>query len=122
MATESEIGSTLAFLAATYPRYQLTKDTVRAYAMGLDDIPAAALEVGARELAKSSKWFPTLSELREMALQYADRQDLSDDEARQMARRLLISWHCCPTCWQHPCACRPALAVEDDKVPLPVGD
>lgn len=123
MATIDEITATLTFLAATYPRFQMTEHTAAAYAMGLDDVPAAALETAARELAKTSKWFPTLSELREIALQYSDRRQISDDEARRMARRLLISWRCCPTCWQHPCACHPELTVEDDeKASLPVGE
>lgn len=94
--------------------------------MGLDDVPAAALETAARELAKTSKWFPTLSELREIALQYADRRQISDDESRRMAQRLLISWQCCPVCWQHPCACQHELTVDDELIlernPLPIGD
>lgn len=84
--------------------------------MGLTDLPADALELAAHELAKTSKWFPTLSEIREIALQFTDRRQIDDDEARRMGRRLLISWQCCPTCWQHPCACHPELTVDDEPV------
>jgi hypothetical protein len=52
---------------------------------------------------------PTLSELRATSLQHMDRRELSDDQARAMAQRLLISYHCCPVCSQHPCACQPKL-------------
>ena len=116
MATQTEVSATLAFLAAAYPRYEMTKDTVKVYAMGLDDVPADALEIGARQLSKASKWFPSLSELREESLKYANAGEMSDDDARRMAYRLLMSWHCCPNCWQHPCACHAELTVEDEAI------
>lgn len=112
MATMNQVTAVLRFLAATYPRYQMTEGTIAAYSMGLDDIPADALEMGARQLSRSSKWFPALSELREAALEHAERQE-DDEDMRRMARRLLLSWHCCPTCWQHPCACHPELTADE---------
>ena len=94
----------------------MTKDTIKAYAMGLNDVPADALEIGAREMSKTSKWFPALSELREEALKYGATEQLDDGEARKMAYRLLMSWHLCTRCWRRPCVCHPELMVEDGEV------
>lgn len=53
----------MGLLAACYPRYQLTDDTVDAYVLMLADIPADLLKAGAIEHARQSKWFPSVAEL-----------------------------------------------------------
>ena len=63
MATKKEVAQVLGLLAACYPRYQLTDDTVDAYVLMLADIPADLLKAGAIEHARQSKWFPSVAEL-----------------------------------------------------------
>jgi len=67
MAELRQVTEILTMLAAAYPRFTLQKETIRVYALLLEDIPIAALRAAALEIAATSKWFPTASELRQTA-------------------------------------------------------
>ena len=74
MATELEVTKIMAYMSVYYPNFifKATTDdmpgTAKAYAMELKDIPADALQAAARTLVTTSKWFPSLAELRQTAL------------------------------------------------------
>lgn len=65
MATNDEITKILAILAATYPRFKLTSETVAAYVQFLGDIPAETLKVSAMKCATTCNFFPSVYELRQ---------------------------------------------------------
>ena len=67
MATNDEIKGVLKMLAAAYPNYGLTPETVVIYASLLGDIPAGTLRAAALKAATSCKFFPSVYELREAA-------------------------------------------------------
>ncbi len=48
-------------------RQPITEATIRAYAMGLDDLPIASIESAVRRAFREKKFMPTVSELRELA-------------------------------------------------------
>lgn len=68
MSTEVEVKRALAILSVTYPNYNFSKEAVAIYISMLKDIPAPALEAGVKQHIATSKWFPTVAELREAAL------------------------------------------------------
>lgn len=65
MATETEIAQILVVLAASYPRFELKKETVAAYVEFLHDLPADELRMAARDCAVSKDFFPSVHELRQ---------------------------------------------------------
>jgi hypothetical protein len=76
MADLKEVAQVMAFLAALYPRYQLTEPTIKAYASILADIPADALTAAAEKLGAESTFFPAAAELRQMAYDLSQGDDL----------------------------------------------
>lgn len=64
MATKQDIIEVLAMLAAVYPRYQLTKETIGAYHILLEDLDPDELRAAAKDLATKNKFFPSVHELR----------------------------------------------------------
>ena len=73
MTTQADIFEILAMLAATYPRYSLTKDTTTVYCRLLQDIPADLLQAAALECATNRDFFPSVHELREAATDIRNR-------------------------------------------------
>lgn len=67
MASKQAIAQILIILAAAYPRFDAPKDTSRVYAELLADIPNELLIAGAKHHATTSKWFPSVAELRAAA-------------------------------------------------------
>jgi hypothetical protein len=57
----------LAHLARLYPRQTITPALLDAYVHELHDLPIGDVEAGIRVIARSSRWFPTVAEIREAA-------------------------------------------------------
>lgn len=64
MASENDILQILTMLAAVYPRFTLSKETVAAYAILLEDLDADELRAAAKDAATKSQWFPSVHEIR----------------------------------------------------------
>jgi hypothetical protein len=62
------IDKVLQVLIEAYPGAKLADNTLLLYARVLSDIPDAMLEAACLQHIASAKWFPTVAELREMAL------------------------------------------------------
>jgi len=73
MATKNTVGKVLVMLAAAYPRQSVPKETNSVYAELLHDIDDALLITAAKQHAASSKWFPSVAELRGVALEIQAR-------------------------------------------------
>ena len=73
MAAKETVARVLVVLAAAYPRQNLPKETSQVYAELLCDIDDELLVVAAKQHAASSKWFPSVAELRSMALEIQAR-------------------------------------------------
>lgn len=56
--------SCIAILAASYPRQELNPDTLNAYATMLQDLEFEAVDAAVKRIICSSKWFPTIAEIR----------------------------------------------------------
>ena len=67
MAGRETITKMMVVLSAAYPRHEVTADTGRVYAELLHDIPDDVLLAAAKQHATTSKWFPSVAELREAA-------------------------------------------------------
>lgn len=72
-ANNKAIAQVLAFLAALYPRFELTKATIQAYTEVLEDIPPDMLRAAAKDLGSRSTFFPAAAELRRAAFDLAER-------------------------------------------------
>lgn len=57
----------MAYLAAAYPRVEITAQTVAVYLDGLADQEYADVMQAARDMVQQSRWMPTVSELRDVA-------------------------------------------------------
>lgn len=78
-------------LAALHPRIEISDETVEAYADELDDMPLVAVMTGIKTLARSSRFFPSVAEIREAAVLGPLGQDLADEawvEVKAEARRV----------------------------------
>lgn len=62
--TPAETAKILTVLKASYPRQELTSATVSAYSAMLADLPYESVDAAVRRLIASSKWFPTIAEIR----------------------------------------------------------
>lgn len=62
----SEANALVAVLKAAYPRQELGEDTVGLYERALADVPAAAGRAAVEQHIATSRWWPTIAELREL--------------------------------------------------------
>ena len=69
MATKEEITEILIILSASYPRFKLEKETVRAYVMFLEDLDIRDLKAAAKECATKRVFFPSVHELRKTVIE-----------------------------------------------------
>ncbi len=67
MATSQEIAQVMGVMAHAWPRYELSKDSVKLYSRMLADIPYEILDASAKQIMAEMKFFPSISEWREMA-------------------------------------------------------
>ena len=65
----------LGVLIAAYPRQELSDATIDVYLAALSDIDAQILRAAALDHITKSKWFPTVAELREQAVNLAGAND-----------------------------------------------
>ena len=62
---DNEIVKILGVLAAAYPRFNLTEQTITAYTTFLRDMDAASLQAAAAQCATTRDFFPSVHELRQ---------------------------------------------------------
>jgi hypothetical protein len=85
--TPSQLAHLFKFLGASYPRWNITPDTISAYAMGLADCDAEMVFRAAQHHLRTKKWEPSVAELRALVREYAPGPKLpSADEAWQEFR------------------------------------
>ena len=65
--TRSEVAELVAMLIAAYPRAHINEATSRIYEADLIDLDADMAHRAVVKLRRSSKWFPTIAEIREAA-------------------------------------------------------
>lgn len=70
---EQKVTKVLSFLAALYPKFELTRPTIRAYTTILGDLSEEALEAAAKDLGSRSTFFPAAAELRQAAFDLQQR-------------------------------------------------
>lgn len=69
MADEQFIGRLMGQMSLAWPKYELSKATIAVYARLLMDIPAGALETGAKYLMTTATFFPSVAEWRRAAFE-----------------------------------------------------
>lgn len=85
---QKTITEVLAVLVSAYPNVKLAPATVSVYERILSEIPVEALEAATLQHIASSRFFPTVAELREAALELAapSFQHLTPEEAWGVVR------------------------------------
>ena len=63
MASKKEIAEILGMLSAAYPNFNMTEASARVYYSMLEDIEGNLLKASAVQCVRTSKWFPSVSEL-----------------------------------------------------------
>lgn len=90
MSTLEDVTKSLMFLSAIWPKFPLSAATIKAYHTVLEDLPADALSSAAEQLGADSTFFPAASELRKLAF------DLSQGDDMPLAvegwKQLLDNW------------------------------
>jgi len=66
-APAKRIGQTLAVMAAVWPKFELSEQTIEVYIAMLADVPVQALEMAAKHLITTSPFFPSIAEWRSAA-------------------------------------------------------
>jgi len=94
MATELEILTILFKLSAAYPRSDLEAETIAVYVEDLRDLNARDLSQACRNIRRSSKFFPSIAEIRSEA-------------AKLQAEDLTPAYHR-RACLPKPAGCVPA--------------
>lgn len=69
MATPEQVAKVCGVMAAAYPNYKLTPQTIHVYARTLGDLPADMLEAAALQCIATSEFFPTVAALRKAAFE-----------------------------------------------------
>jgi hypothetical protein len=64
MANKEQVFEILTILAAAYPRFSLTKETIKVYAKLLQDLDSDELRAAALDCAAKRDFFPSIHELR----------------------------------------------------------
>lgn len=67
MATDKNITGFMGILAAAYPNFNVTQETIIVYQRTLADIDDKVLENAVLDLITKNKWFPTVAEIRDAA-------------------------------------------------------
>lgn len=70
----TEFVEILTVLACLYPRFDLTKETIKAYYAILQDIDTQLLKAATLQIGATSKWFPSASEIREAAFELIETE------------------------------------------------
>lgn len=70
----AEFAEILTVLACLYPRFTLTKETIKAYHAILQDIDMQLLKAATLQIGATSKWFPAASEIREAAFELVENE------------------------------------------------
>lgn len=106
-------------LLAAYPKEPASKETVEVYIRCLADIPGQVLEAAVLAHVSGNKWFPTIAELRDAALQLlpGNKAPTPTDawaEVRQGIWR--HDWNDPPTDWSHPAIAKTVEAIGWDNL------
>lgn len=99
-----ETAQIVGYLAAAYPGWTITDDTIDVWAQELGDLDFHAAQVTARELVRSDTRWPTIANFRRL---YAERAGLlappwSDAWAEATAAPFDEWQHIPPPTWSHP--------------------
>lgn len=87
--TETEAKKLLYVLEGAYPRNPFTEASARVYSQMLADIPYAVASEAVRRLMATSKWLPSVSEIRQMCAELMEPVPSAEDawlEAMEAAR------------------------------------
>lgn len=87
--TELEALKLVKIIQSAYPRQEFPEDTVRIYALSLADLPAKLGQQAVMELIRTSKWTPTIAEIRQRAAEIGRPMPAVDEawsEAQRAAR------------------------------------
>ncbi len=70
--TDIEVKKLLYILESAYPRGEFRAGTAKVYAQMLSDLPYRVAEEAIRRLIATSKWLPTIAEIRQMCAEVMD--------------------------------------------------
>ena len=66
---ESEATKLVALIQGAWPRPPLSKASIGVYTLGLSDLDAAAGQAAVTHLIKTSRWLPTIAEIRSLVVE-----------------------------------------------------
>ena len=91
MATRETIDRCLVVLVTSYPRQQVAPETATVYTQLLSDLPDDLLESAVQQHCTTSKWFPTVAEIRQAAGAILDASDSVPEAGEAWAEALRIA-------------------------------
>lgn len=75
MASISEMKPIMNYLAAAYPAIPVSAETTAVFVEALAELPADVVFQAVKEHVKVSRFFPTVAEIRKVALRHMHPQD-----------------------------------------------
>lgn len=84
--TPAQASSILALLSGAYPHIQVTRETVEAYRLCLADMDAGMVRDAVKEHIATSKFWPSIAEIRERAARGRVNAPLPDEAFAQIRR------------------------------------
>lgn len=111
--TETQCEQLLAVLQGAYPRTEFSDDTIDVYTAMLSDLDFKAAQVAVRQLIATSKWLPTIAEIRRAVMDLVDPLPSTEDawiEVMQQARAYNLHSGRFPE-FSHPVVAKAADAV-----------
>lgn len=73
MATIAEIKKEMTSLMAAYPMFKPAEGTLTHYADALKEFDTPTINAAVKSWVRKNKWFPTVSELLDLAIDESDR-------------------------------------------------
>lgn len=84
--TELEALKLVKIVQSAYPRQEFPEDTVRVYVMSLVDLPTELATRAVMELIRTSKWVPTIAEIRQRATEIGCPMPAADEAWAEVQR------------------------------------
>lgn len=100
--TPIQVAEVLALLQAAYPSARISRGTLEVYATFLADLGHAAGLAAARKHVASCKFFPTVAELREIALTASASCPPVEDAWAEVRRKIGSEGRYRTPTWSHP--------------------
>jgi len=107
----AEVSQVLKVLKGAYPRQAMTKETAEVYVRCLRDLDAELCQAAILNLVSSSKWMPTISEIRQAVNHMSNNLPTAGEAWAEVVHNARTEGHRGSPQWSNPVTERAANAI-----------